>query len=710
QTPQTPATAQDRDEVIRISTEIVQTDVMVFDRSGKFIEGLRPEDFDLRVDGRPQRIEFFERIQAGSVDEDAQLRAARGGGVGTVRAASPKDAGKSLPLDRGRVIFFFVDDMHLSAGSAGRLHKMLMRFVDEEMGQNDQAAFASTTGQIGFLQQLTGDKVVLRAAVNRIRHRPYNVKDMETPAMTEAQALAIDQNNPSVIDWFVRQITRENPMISPELARNMVESRSRALLQQASYITGQTLRTLENLVRGTAQLSARKIVFFVSDGFHIDRRNSDTQHHLQRIADAASRAGAVIYSMDARGLSNDFSDASVKGQFDPEGQLVSTQFDTGASLQEPLRTLAAETGGRALLNTNALGSAVTRSLEETSRYYLLAWRPEDTRARDSKQRRLEVSVRGRPELNVMMRRGYFLTQPAAPSSERAERKKQRAEPEPKTPPADAELFEALRATYPRDSLPTSLALAYVNAGKDTMVLTAALEIDGDQLTYKDEGGTRGAIADLAGAVYDDRGKVVTTLRQELGVLPPLAEVASRQRVVQSYQFRLAPGLYQVRFAARDRGSKRLGSAMQWVEIPDPKKRSFSLSSIFVGERVPSEAPPAAADEGPDAALMRGVTMTADRRLARTSWLRFVTFIYNAANSPVPADVVLQVQVFRDDQPVLTTPLRKIETRDVPDIARIPYAAEIPLSTFPVGHYVLQVTAIDRAAKASASQRINFSVE
>jgi hypothetical protein len=149
--------------------------------------------------------------------------------------------------------------------------------------------------------------------------------------------------------------------------------------------------------------------------------------------------------------------------------------------------------------------------------------------------------------------------------------------------------------------------------------------------------------------------------------------------------------------------------MQWVEIPDPKKKAFFLSSIFVGERVPDEAPPSAG-EGPDEALMRGVTLTADRRLARTSLLRFVTFIYNAANAPAPADVVLQVQVFRDDQPVLTTPLRKIDTRDVPDIARIPYAAEIPLNTFPAGRYVLQITAIDRAAKASASQRINFSVE
>src|SRR5215216_4849834 len=88
-------TARDDEEVVRISTELVQTDVMVFDGSGKFVDGLKPEQFELRVDGKPQQVVFFERIKAGTVNEDAQIAAARGGGYG------PTAGGAAVPLDRG---------------------------------------------------------------------------------------------------------------------------------------------------------------------------------------------------------------------------------------------------------------------------------------------------------------------------------------------------------------------------------------------------------------------------------------------------------------------------------------------------------------------------------------------------------------------------------------------------------------------------------
>src|SRR5919202_741047 len=86
-----PARAQDarkpapqgvEEEVVRISSDLVQTDVMVFDKQGKFVEGLRPEQFELRVDGRARQIVFFERVEAGTVNEDAQLAAARRAGGG----------------------------------------------------------------------------------------------------------------------------------------------------------------------------------------------------------------------------------------------------------------------------------------------------------------------------------------------------------------------------------------------------------------------------------------------------------------------------------------------------------------------------------------------------------------------------------------------------------------------------------------------------
>jgi hypothetical protein len=73
-------------------------------------------------------------------------------------------------------------------------------------------------------------------------------------------------------------------------------------------------------------------------------------------------------------------------------------------------------------------------------------------------------------------------------------------------------------------------------------------------------------------------------------------------------------------------------------------------------------------------------------------------------------VALQVQIFRDDQPVFTAPLRKVATEGMPDASRIPYAAELPLDSFPTGRYVLQLTAIDRAAKTTATRRAGFIIE
>src|SRR5829696_5390514 len=203
-----PPSAKEDEEVVRISTELVQTDVMVFDGSGKFVDGLKPEQFELRVEGRPQQINFFERVKAGAVNEDAQIAAARGGAGG---GASP--GGAALPLDRGRTAVFFVDDLHLSASSSIHIRKTLLRFVEEELGQNDQAAVISASGQVGFLQQLTDNKAVLRAAAGRINTRFYSARDGQAPVMTEVHAAAIERNDTMVQDHFVDHLLRENPFL-----------------------------------------------------------------------------------------------------------------------------------------------------------------------------------------------------------------------------------------------------------------------------------------------------------------------------------------------------------------------------------------------------------------------------------------------------------------------------------------------------------------
>jgi hypothetical protein len=75
---QTPQREQS-DDVVRVKTELVQTDITVVDKRGRFIDGLRADDLELRVDSKLQSLSFFEEVAAGSVDEEKQLAAARKG-------------------------------------------------------------------------------------------------------------------------------------------------------------------------------------------------------------------------------------------------------------------------------------------------------------------------------------------------------------------------------------------------------------------------------------------------------------------------------------------------------------------------------------------------------------------------------------------------------------------------------------------------------
>ncbi|HST52731.1 MAG TPA: VWA domain-containing protein [Pyrinomonadaceae bacterium] len=706
------APKQDEEDVVRISTELVQTDVMVFDKAGKFVDGLKPEQFDLKVDGHSRQIAFFDRVQAGSVNEDAQLAAARGAGG---HAAS----GAALPLDRGRTVIFFVDDLHLSAGSVANIRGTLHHFIEDEIGQNDVAAVVSPSGQIGFLQQFTDNKAVLRAAASRINTRPYSTRDGQTPPMSEAQALSISRNDNSVLDFFVDALIRDNPLLRHDQAVQIVQARAHDILIQSESIAVNTISTLRSVVLSSSPLPGRKILFFISEGFVVDEAQGTLRDRMRSVTDAAARAGVVIYSLDAKGLRTGMVDASEGGAFDPGGRLSLANMGEASEMQSPLFTLANETGGRALINTNALTHSVSVALKETSLYYLLAWKPAADGG-DAKYRHIEVSVRSRPDLHVIVRHGFFGEPSAEASAKEAQKGKgSKNRKQEETPPkadgaaadqqkseAEREIVAALRAPLPRAGVPTALALGYVlHPQEGDALLTTLVEVDRSGLTF-DQAVKPRALFELLCAVIDDRGKTISSFGKTLAVTTDPAVHDPRQNVVVSFQTKLAPGLYQIRVATRDAASGRTGSSMQWVEIPAFDQGKLLLSSIFLGSQAAGEGDAAAQQFEQSLA-----TLNVDRRFARNSSIRFLTYIYNAAGGETtPPDVALQVQVFRDNQPVFTAPLSKIKTEGLPDASRIPYLAELPLESFPSGRYVLQLTAIDRTAKTSASQRTSFVVE
>src|SRR5207244_8710671 len=179
----------------------------------------------------------------------------------------------------------------------------------------------------------------------------------------------------------------------------------------AAAITTNTLAVFQRLVRSATQLPGRKLVFFVSDGFFLDKRNSDAPERLQVITNSAARNGVVIYSMDARGLTSGLPKAGEDLAFDPSGTLDRESTGELLASREGMETLARDTGGRPIFDTNTLDTGLGKALKETSLYYLLAWRPSHEDQSSGKSRRLEVSLVGHPDLTVRIRRSFLDTAP-----------------------------------------------------------------------------------------------------------------------------------------------------------------------------------------------------------------------------------------------------------------------------------------------------------
>jgi hypothetical protein len=234
-------------------------------------------------------------------------------------------------------------------------------------------------------------------------------------------------------------------------------------------------------------------------------------------------------------------------------------------------------------------------------------------------------------------------------------------------------------------------------------------IPGELLSFN-AGEKRSAQVDLAGVVFNDRG-ISTERFGERVTLNAVTETIkdTHRELTYSRTVYLVPGLYQIRAAVRDVNTDHVGSANTWIEIPDLSNRKLALSSLLLGERSRPEAANAAI---PISSAADAVRLSIDRRFSRTSFLRYVVFIYNAARGPAnqTPDVVVQVQVLRDAQPVATTTLKTVPIDGTQDLQRLSYAAELPLEEFPAGRYVLLFTAIDRIARTNAVQRIRFEIQ
>lgn len=673
------------EEVVRVSSDLIQTGVGVFDEKGKFVRNLRREDFDLKVDGQSVPISFFEQVSEGTEPLAPQRNREK-----NVSAASPVLISSAA---LGRTIIFLADDMHLSFDSMRRTRDSIIKFIEREMRAGDTAAVVSTSGKIGFLQQITDDKTVLRAAVSRlIFNRDYSAADRSSPPMTTYEAQLIDRYDQEVTDVFAAFVIRESPGTTLESAREQVRQRARSVLSLAAIVNRNMYSALEQAVRRTAQIPGRKIVVLFSDGFLLDPTNTDSSYRMRRITDAATRSNAVIYSFDAKGLEAGFpentSASAPSGGFRVQS---GERFETGDGLNE----LAASTGGRFIRNTNDLSGGIGAALNEASEYYLLAWQPETEGGKPEATKKIEVAVRGRPELKARFHTGYMADSSVSANNSPETKKASTAAADPLAAPLNSPV--ALR------SLPVALAANYLDAPGEGGVVTVALQFEGGALDFAEQAGEKAAKIDAAGVIYNADGERAGYFRELITASVPNAKFDEfgGADVFYNHRAKLKPGLYQVRVAARDLKSGRVGSAQRWVEVPDLSKRRMALSSLLVGS--------AAKKGDAGAESTGGVEVSVKRRFKRSAEMRYVIFIYNAGNGSRAPDVTVQTRIFRGANPILNAPARRVQTEGQ-DVASLAYAAELPLNGFAPGSYELVLTIRDAATKQEGERRVKFDVE
>ena len=388
-------TPEQTDDVVKIFTELRQTDVIVFDAQGKFVDGLKREDFELRVDGKPAPITFFERVEAGGGNEEAQWLAARDRPSSTTKDATA--------TSYGRKVIFFVDDVHLSPTSIVQAKELIQKYIDYEVNENDETQVVSATGRVGFFQQLTDNKIVLRKATERLTYHQRTGKDYDIPPMSSYQAFQIERGDTDTLNYFVDEMIKQNRFLTRPVATDLVRARAANIMRQASHWVLKTLGALDQTIRDAANVPGRKLLYFISDGFLVHSNYTDMSNAIRTLGSSAARAGVVIYSIDARGLVVPLVDDRTGS--DPTGRLLRASQGEVFAFQDPLHALAQDSGGRALFNNNDLYRAVENGLNETSYYYLLGWTPEKTDDGPNKFRRLELAVIGRPDLKVRVRKG-----------------------------------------------------------------------------------------------------------------------------------------------------------------------------------------------------------------------------------------------------------------------------------------------------------------
>ena len=561
--------------VIHATSRLVLLDVIVTDHSGKFMPGLKASDFTVFEDKQPQKISAF----AMQVPPTTPTR-----------SYPPLNLPPHVytnftfikPVADRPVTVVLMDMLNTTGLDQAYARKQMIKFL-EKLPQGQPVALFALTSKLRMIQGFTGDSDTLVAAAKALQGHESLLLSPEAQRQQEENGATALENNagPPGMGPDPSLTTMPVAPIGQAIRNAMAAQDSFQKLERMNM----TLSALDSLAHAVAGYPGRKNLIWLSAEFPVvfgpgitpyqpvvnlqtgrDQTNNELRDlendtpPLQQTAALLAAVRLAIYPIDVRGQVSlgtgiDISTPTANlGTVDMQNEVASTSLRQTTALwdaHEAMSDIARETGGRAFYGTNDLNDAMSRSVQQGSSYYTLAYTPTN-REWNGKYRKIEVKA-ATPAAELTYRRGYYAVRERLLAANRAA----------------VAMTAAMQPSVP-EFTGLLLKVQVLPPDADHKAVRIDYAVDAHDLSFSDSADQRkqGSI-DFAAAAWDKDFKLVghvvetmdTTLR------PEAYQQIMRSGLPYHQELQLKPGTYTLRLGVLDRTSRKIGSVGVPITIP-----------------------------------------------------------------------------------------------------------------------------------------------
>jgi VWFA-related protein len=544
---------------------LVLVHVVVRDGKGMPVSDLSKDDFQVFDRGKLQTVTEFS-VETPGAAPAANPKAATQPGAGQEATSAP------APLLRFLGLYF--DDLHTPVEGLERVRDAADRYIAASLTGGDRVGLFTASGehQVDF----TDNRAALHQALFELRPRPvegsgktcvditpyqaYLIFEHQEPAPIQSEAIP-DPLGVATQEVEATCLGRQDPgdaaasATIAQMAQQMALTEAIEKHDNLESEARQTLRGVEAVVRRMTILPGQRSLVVLSSGF----LTLTLKYELDQLVEHALRANVTLNALDARGLYSDpmIPDARVSATAELPAELLWKKeqlMKPGLILEtEGLATLAAETGGVFVKNTNDFEAGLRETATFPDSYYVLGFSPQNLKF-DGTFHALKVRLIAKPSVTLQARRGYYAPQnPEDPAAREKE-----------------EIKEALFSENETMELPLEVRTQFFVRSASSAQLDVLSHLDVHQVHFRKQQDRNVDNVTCTTALFDRDGHLVTVLEKVVDLNLRDATLASflRSGMTLRTRFDVKSGTYLVRTVVRDSATGRISSLSRTVEIPD----------------------------------------------------------------------------------------------------------------------------------------------